>query len=306
MKGTLFNGYYDKEKRSLRQRIQAVFDDKMRYANLRLVEEMCKEEPYSLHVNGQIDDVEEITGESLYAYYQQVLKEDAIHLYAIGDLQVEEVLQTVKETFTLPKREQKDIEDSITSKEISNVNEVVEKQEVKQGKLNIGYRTNVVYGDRQYFALQVFNGIFGGFSHSKLFINVREKASLAYYAASRVESHKGLLMVMSGIDAKNYDQAVTIIKEQMQEMKQGSFTDGEIAQTKAVIHNQLLETVDTPRGLVEVMYHNELTGKDISIDEYLKHIDAVSKQEIIKVAEKIEMDTIYFLTGTGGEENGEN
>ena len=295
-----------KEKRSLRQRIQAVFDDKMRYANLRLVEEMCKEEPYSLHVNGQIDDVEEITGESLYAYYQQVLKEDAIHLYAIGDLQVEEVLQTVKETFTLPKREQKDIEDSITSKDISKVNEVVEKQEVKQGKLNIGYRTNVVYGDRQYFALQVFNGIFGGFSHSKLFINVREKASLAYYAASRVESHKGLLMVMSGIDAKNYDQAVTIIKEQMQEMKQGSFTEGEIAQTKAVIYNQLLETVDTPRGLVEVMYHNELTGKDISIDEYLKHIDAVSKQEIIKVAEKIEMDTIYFLTGTGGEENGEN
>ncbi|TYR82782.1 insulinase family protein [Priestia megaterium] len=290
-----------KEKRSLRQRIQAVFDDKMRYANLRLVEEMCKGEPYSLHVNGRIDDIEAITSESLYAYYERVLKENAIHLYAIGDIQVEEVMQTVKDTFLLPKRETKEIERSITKKEIPKVNEVIEKQEVKQGKLNIGYRTNIVYGDRQYFSLQVFNGIFGGFSHSKLFINVREKASLAYYAASRVESHKGLLMVMSGIDAKNYDQAVKIIKEQMEEMRKGSFTDSEIAQTKAVIHNQLLETVDTPRGLVEVMYHNELTGKQITVDEYLKKIDAVSKQDIIKVAETIEMDTIYFLTGTGGE-----
>jgi len=304
--GAFLNDAMEKEKRSLRQRIQAVFDDKMRYANLRLVEEMCKEEPYSLHVNGRIDDIESITADKLYNYYQHVLKEDAIHLYVIGDFHEQEVKNTVEQAFNLPQRQPKKIERSITKKEITNVNEVIEKQEVKQGKLNIGYRTNVVYGDRQYFALQVFNGIFGGFSHSKLFINVREKASLAYYAASRVESHKGLLMVMSGIDAKNYDQAITIIKEQMEEMKNGSFTDSEIAQTKAVIHNQLLETVDTPRGLVEVMYHNELTGKSISVDEYLKQIDAVSKQEIVKVAENIAMDTVYFLTGKGGENNGEN
>ncbi|MBM7701930.1 EF-P 5-aminopentanol modification-associated protein YfmF [Metabacillus iocasae] len=290
-----------KEKRALRQRIQAVFDDKMRYANLRLVEEMCKEEPYSLHVNGRIDDIEQITPESLYDYYKQVLKEDAIHLYIIGDIQAEEVLQTVKETITLPTRQLKKPSHTAATHQVEKVNEVVEKQNIKQGKLNIGYRTNIVYGDRQYFALQVFNGIFGAFSHSKLFMNVREKASLAYYVGSRVESHKGLLMVMSGIDAKNFDQAVTIIKDQMDEMRNGTFSEEEIAQTKAVIHNQLLETIDTPRGLVEVLYHNELTGAEITIDGYLKGIDAVSTQDIVKVAENIQMDTIYFLTGTDGE-----
>lgn len=87
----------------------------------------------------------------------------------------------------------------------------------------MGFRTNVVYGDPEYFALQVLNGIYGGFSHSKLFINVREKESLAYYAASRLESHKGLLLVMSGIDNQNYDKAVKIIKEQMELMKKASF-----------------------------------------------------------------------------------
>ncbi|MGX1264578.1 putative Zn-dependent peptidase [Rossellomorea marisflavi] len=166
--------------------------------------------------------------------------------------------------------------------------------------MNIGYRTHTQYGDEDYFALQVFNGIFGGFSHSKLFINVREKASLAYYAASRLESHKGLLMVMSGIESKNYDQAVGIIDEQLQAMKAGEFTSDELEQTKAVMRNQMLETIDTPRGLVEVLYQNAFAGMDIGLNDWLSKIDAATKDEVVKAANKVELDTIYFLTGTEG------
>jgi predicted Zn-dependent peptidase len=175
---------------------------------------------------------------------------------------------------------------------------VKEQQDVKQGKLNIGYRTNIIYGDSDYFALQVFNGIFGGFSHSKLFINVREKASLAYYAASRLESHKGLMMVMSGIDLKNYDQAVGIIHDQLEAMRNGDFTDQELDQTKAVIQNQILETIDTARGLTEILYHNVVADAKISLDTWLEEMQKVTKEEIIEVAKKIQLDTIYFLTGT--------
>lgn len=94
---------------------------------------------------------------------------------------------------------------------------------MKQGKLNIGFRTHTTIADKDYPALHLFNGIFGGFSHSKLFINVREKASLAYYAVSRLESFKGLMMVMSGIEVGNYQQAVDIIKEQFEAMQKVIF-----------------------------------------------------------------------------------
>ncbi|HWO96884.1 MAG TPA: pitrilysin family protein [Bacillus sp. (in: firmicutes)] len=300
--GAFLSNIVEQEKRSMRQRIQAVFDDKMRYSNLRLVEEMCKEEPYHLHVNGRVEDIEAITPSSLYEYYKKVLEEDSIHLYVIGDINEEEVLESVKQVFTLPAKTTRQHRSQSEGKKIEKVNEVIEKQDIKQGKLNIGYRTNIVYGDSEYFALQVFNGIFGGFSHSKLFINVREKASLAYYAASRVESHKGLLMVMSGIDAKNYEQAVQIINEQMEAMKQGDFTAEELEQTKAVIHNQILETIDTARGLVEVLYHNELANTTISVEDYLEGIKAVTKEEVMAAAKQIEQDTIYFLRGMDGEE----
>ncbi|MEC1377574.1 pitrilysin family protein [Heyndrickxia oleronia] len=291
----------EKEKRILKQRIQSIYDDKMRYSNVRLVEEMCKGEPYALDANGIASKVEEITPQNLFDYYKKAISEDELHLYIIGDVNENEV-----ETFCRNLQFENRSPIQLERKEGSNVKEVKEikeKQDVKQGKLNIGYRTNVHFGDQDYFALQVFNGIFGGFSHSKLFINVREKASLAYYAASRLESHKGLLMVMSGIEAKNYDQAITIIREQMDAMKKGDFTDQEIEQTKAVINNQLLETTDTSRGLVEILYHNVIANQNFTVDDWIQGINKISKQDIIDVAKKIELDTIYFLTGLEG--NGE-
>src|SRR5690606_7353766 len=230
----------EREKRSLKQRIQAVYDDKMRYSNLRLIEEMCKDEPYHLHVNGRIEDLDQISAESLYSYYQKALAEDEIDLYVIGNIEPEKVKDAVSSAFVFTDRSKRPQQETKTNQFVE-VKEVIEKQDVKQGKLNIGFRTNTTYSDPDYDALQVFNGIFGGFSHSKLFINVREKESLAYYAASRVESHKGLLMVMSGIEFANFDRAVTIIKEQMKAMVVGDFSEDVLAQTKAVIINQLLE-----------------------------------------------------------------
>lgn len=297
VKGNAFHSdSFDREKRTLKQRIQSVFDDKMRYSNFRLVQEMCKGEPYALHVNGEMDDVEGITAESLYTYYQKAFAEDEMDFYVIGDVDPQEVEALASEMLKFEPRAAKRLEKEKSNKR-TEVNEVIEEQDIKQGKLNMGFRTDIVYGDPNYYALQVFNGIYGGFSHSKLFINVREKASLAYYAASRLESHKGLMMVMSGIDMKNYEQAVTIIKEQLEAMKNGEISDQELEQTKAVIQNQMLETIDTSRGLVEVLYHNVVSGYDITIDKWLEEMQNAKKEDVIAVAKKVELDTIYFLTG---------
>jgi predicted Zn-dependent peptidase len=293
----------EKEKRTLKQRIQSVFDDKMRYSNVRLLEEMCKGEPYALQVNGQADDVDPITPANLYEYYKKAFAEDEMDLYVIGDVNEDEVIGFANDLLQFQNRIPQKVQSTEVNKK-SEVQEIKEQQDVKQGKLNIGYRTNTAYGAPDYYALQVFNGIFGGFSHSKLFINVREKASLAYYVASRLESHKGLMMVMSGIDLANYDQAIGIIREQMEAMRKGDFTDQEIDQTKAVVRNQMLETVDTARGLTEVLYHNVVSGSEIDLDTWLEEMQKTTKEDIIAVAKKIDLDTIYFLTGKEAAVNG--
>ncbi|CAM5717877.1 hypothetical protein SAFG77S_10271 [Streptomyces afghaniensis] len=289
----------DNEKRALKQRIQSIYDDKMRYSNQRVIDVMCENEPYALSVYGEKDEVDSITPQSLYDYYTKALAEDQIDLYMVGDIKEEEVGAYIEKLFPFKERTAQSI-DRRKSYETKTVKEVREVQDIKQGKLNMGFRTNIVYGDPEYFALQVLNGIYGGFSHSKLFINVREKESLAYYAASRLESHKGLLLVMSGIDTNNYDKAVKIIKEQMELMKKGEFSDQEIMQTKAVIHNQMLETLDTSRGMIELFYHNSVSDNYVEMGDWLQYMSKVSREEIIAAAKKIELDTIYFLTGSEG------
>ncbi|WP_017727379.1 EF-P 5-aminopentanol modification-associated protein YfmF [Halalkalibacterium ligniniphilum] len=287
------------EKRALVQQIQSIYDDKMRYANVRITEEMCKNEPYGLSTYGKKEQVDNISNEDLYSYYQEMLNQDRIDLFVVGTVPEEELLSHVNTYFSglMNNERREQATETTPSPEVAAENVVFEEQDVKQGKLHIGYRTYTTFKDPDYVPMQVMNGLFGGFSHSKLFINVREKESLAYYAASRFESHKGLMMVMSGIDFANYDKAVAIIKEQHDLMCQGSFSDEEVEQTKAMLKNQLLETTDVARGHVELVYHTVVSGFERSIDQWLREIDDVTKEDIIEAAKKVKLDTIYFLKG---------
>ncbi|PWA13563.1 peptidase M16 [Pueribacillus theae] len=289
-----------KEKRSLKQKIEALYDDKMRYANMRLIQEMFENEPYSQHVYGSLEKVDAINGGNLFKYYEQALREDDIDLYVVGDIDPEQVEQAADRFFTFPS-DRKNVKraSSVQHKKPQHVKEKIEEQEINQGKLNIGFRTNITFSNEDYSALQVFNGIFGGFSHSKLFINVREKESLAYYASSAIESHIGMMIVMSGIDSNNYEKTVSIIKEQLDKMKNGDFSELEFDQTKIMLKNSILETLDDPRGIVELLYHQVIANVTFTIDEWLQAIDRVTRDEVTRVANKIEMDTIYFLKGEG-------
>ncbi|CDQ19681.1 Predicted Zn-dependent peptidase [Halobacillus karajensis] len=291
-----------REKQTLEQKITSIKDDKMSYANMRLMDHMCEEEPYALHVHGYLDDFANITPEKLYSYYKDMIRKDMLDVYVIGDMDTNTIEKLTDKYFSRKESTNVDNDQLSVTKEVKQVNEVMEREEVNQGKLHLGYRTYTKFGDDDYYALQIFNGIFGGFPSSKLFMNVREKHSLAYYAASRFESHKGLLLVFSGVDPKDFDQAKSIILEQMDAMKQGDFTEKQVEETKEQVINQLQETMDNANGLIEVLYHQMLSGAEMPANELIENIRTVTKEQVVQMAKKIELDTIYFLTSNEGGE----
>ena len=294
------------EKRALKQKLASIYDDKMRYANKRLIEEMCRNEPFASHVYGNEEAIDAIGPTSLYSFYESMLENDQVDLYIMGDVDKEDCLSWVNTYFTdsrLLRYNRSEEPGNIVSGQTGETKEITEEQDVQQGKLHIGYRTGIVYGEDDYFPLQVFNGLFGGFPHSKLFMNVREKASLAYYAASRLETHKGLMIVMAGIASDDEKEAKSIIFAQMDAMKSGDFTEEDIAQTKAVLKNQVLEMADSPRGRIELEYYNALSKVELSLEEWLAQIDQVTAEDIRRVGEKVRLDTIYFLRGMEGEQH---
>src|SRR5690625_700280 len=274
----------------------------MAYANMRLIDELCAGEPYALHTHGYEEDLAQLTAADLYEYYQTMLTEDRFDIYVLGEINASEVEEKVSQVMS-----EKQITSPVTAVEAkpNSVKEkpqtIIEKQTVQQAYLHFGFRTNSTFRDNSYFAFHVFNGLLGGFPNSKLFLNVREKHSLAYYAASRIESHHGLLFVFSGIEVSNYEKAQTIIAEQFAEMKAGHFTEQEVAETKGLIISELKETMDSPYGMIELLYQQVVGNKEFPPDLFIERIQQVTREDVINVAKKIELDTVYLLTNEEGE-----
>jgi predicted Zn-dependent peptidase len=287
--------YVDAEKTTLKKRLEAIVNDKIRYAAERCLEEMCADEPYRLHPLGKLSEIDSITSSSLFEHYEQWLNNAALDLYVVGDTTLEEVTQLVTKTFKLKAGTPSAYSVPNVQHTVKEVKKVTEKMEVSQGKLNLGLRTGVGYGDDAYPAALMYNGILGGYPHSKLFLNVREKESLAYYAASRLDGHKGLCTIQSGIEFANYDRAVAIIQEQLESMRQGQLSELEMSQTKAMISNHLRELQDSAYEMIAYDFNSVLTGKERSAEQLLKQVQAVTAEDIVKVAERVQLDTIYFL-----------
>ncbi|WP_183562111.1 EF-P 5-aminopentanol modification-associated protein YfmF [Paenibacillus endophyticus] len=287
--------YVEAEKVTLKKRLEAIVNDKIRYAAERCLEEMCADEPYRLHPLGKLAEIDSITPASLYEQYEQWLDQAALDLYVVGDTTLAEVTELVTHAFKLKEGSPSTYATPNVHHKVKEVKQVTERMEVSQGKLNLGLRTGVGYVDDEYPAALMYNGILGGYPHSKLFLNVREKESLAYYAASRLDGHKGLCTIQSGIEFANYDRAVVIIKEQLESMRAGNLSELELNQTKAMISNHLRELQDSAYEMIAYDFNGVLTGKHRSADQLLEQVQAVTPADIVKVAEGVQLDTIYFL-----------
>ncbi|MGD8191094.1 EF-P 5-aminopentanol modification-associated protein YfmF [Brevibacillus ginsengisoli] len=292
--------YVSAEKESLRKRIESIIDDKMKYANQRITEEMFKGEPFALQVNGRVEDLSAISSKELYEYYQEIVSHNPIEIFVVGDVEPSNVKQIIQTHLNINRAQVKTLPETVQHPQAITVREVEDRLDVSQAKLNIGCITGINYASDNYPALLVYNGILGGFPHSKLFVNVREKASLAYYAVSRLESTKGIMMMMSGIDANNYQQAVSIIKEQLELMKNGNITDEEMSQTKATLHNQFKELLDSARMMIDFTYNGIINKRKRLLEELLRQMDAVTVEDVKNVAANIHMDTIFLLRDNKG------
>lgn len=293
--GAFRSTYVQQEKETVRKKLEAIVNDKIRYAGERCLEEMCKEEPYRLHPLGQRKDLDNIDASSLYNSYQQWLGQASLDLYVVGDTSLEEVESLVDRYFQMDRSSAPDYRKESVRTATREVQTVVERLDVNQGKLNMGFRTGITYDDPRYASALMYNGVLGGYPHSKLFVNVRERASLAYYASSRYDGHKGIGTIQSGIEIPNYEQAVKIIRQQLDDMRSGNISELEMSQTKAMIRNLLKETQDSAFEMISYDFNRQLSGKERSVDELLAQIEAVTVRDVQDAADTFHLDTIYFL-----------
>lgn len=291
--------YVESEKKNLKQIIESKIDDKRRYSFERCVEEMFKNEPYGLYRYGYVEDLKSITPESLYQYYNQMINECKIDIFASGEIEQEEINNIItsnKEIAKLKERNAKYVpyKEQATPKHIKDVNVVEEHKQVGQGNLVIGLSANSNTENARYIT-SVYNAILGGGANSKLFQNVREKESLAYTAGSTYRRQKDAIFIRCGIEIANYEKALKTIEKQIEDIKNGEFTDEDVNNSKELIISSIRSISAEQDTEITYYYGQELSEKFVSVDEYLEKINNVKKEDIKEVAKDIEVNTVYFL-----------
>ena len=288
----------EQEKENLKQIINGKIDNKASYAMERCIEEMYKNQPFALYKFGYIDDLENLNGANLYEYYNQLIQSCKIDIFVSGiiDDSISEKIENNPEIKLLKSRKPDFVKPSLDVTANNNGQVINDSMDVAQGKLILGLNVNLDNEDEQYDAM-IYNLVLGGTASSKLFQNVREKASLAYSTGSNYMKAKNVIFIRCGIEIKNYEQALDIVKQQLQQMLDGDFSEQDVDIAKKSLIDSI-QTIDDEQD-TEILYFfgQEFASKKLGISDYIDRINRVTRHEVLNVAKKIgtDIDTIYFL-----------
>lgn len=285
---------FDREKKQVITRVDSLYEDKSRYAQHRLLELIRPNHPASISAMGEKTFIQAITLDQIKEAYQSMIQHDDISIYVVGDIDPEGYKNALQASLPFTQREF----GSRTQTQVLQTpfNETVEAMDMKQAKLHIAYETPITSASAEFPAMQVLNGVLGAYPHSKLFTNVQEKESLAYYASSSFASSYGLLFAVSGIDPSQKEKAESVIDQQLELVKQGEISDREFLQTKSMLKNQLMEIKDSARGLIEVFESYQEIDPSFSLDGWAAKWETISKQDVSELAKTITKIHTYFLT----------
>ena len=286
--------YVEQEKINMKQRIEGRIDNKARYALDRCIEEMYKNKPFGLYKFGNIEDLEKIDENKLYENYKKLISECKMDIFISGNLD-ENVDNIIKENELIKKLEEREPVYNTKSDPCDNEpGEKIEKMQVTQGKLVIGLKVNSQNEEEKYHAM-IYNHLLGGSANSKIFQNVREKANLAYVASSSYFRYKDNIFINCGIEISNYQKALDLIKQQIEDMKNNQFTDEEIENAKKAIISAIHTIDDEQDTTITYYFGQEISNQKNTIENYIKKIEKIKREDVLNIANKVEMHTIYFL-----------
>ena len=285
------------ERQNAITKIESIINDKRIYANYRCQEEMAKGDIFSIPRLGYVDDMKKLTKEELYSHYKKIITSSPIDIYICGDTDIYAIEEEIKGFLEKFKFKKAKLPGNNILSDKAEVNCVTERFNVTQGKLSMGFLTHTSSTDDKICALVLANAIFGGGAQSKLFNNVREKLSLAYYAGSALNRAKGFLTVNAGIETENFEKTKSEILLQLEEMKRGNITELEIEASKNFIINSLNSYNDDQFDMISYYHNEKIIGSNMEIEDYKNKISALTKEDVVAAISDVTLDTVYFITG---------
>ncbi len=286
----------EQEKENLRRHIEAIANDKAEYAAHRLIQEMCREEPYRRYEWGEVGEIGRIRGRELAAFHARLLRRAPIEIHVAGNVSVRPLLSTLARVFDLRRGGVQVPPACVPGAAPPSPRTVVEEEpEIEQAKLVLGFRSGATLADDRIYSTMMLNGVLGAFSHSRLFHAFRGSEGLAYSIHSWVERTKGLLAVEAGIDADRYEHAVELVRGAVDDLASRPADDAEVDLTRRALEERLDGLRDNPAARLGFYLERAVNGREETLDEVAAKLRAVGPADIVEAARRLQLDTVYFL-----------
>ena len=288
---------FNNAKNILKEDIESYADNPGRFAFSRIYEIMCPNSVIKYRSTGYIEDLEKVTEENLYEYYKELLTNNEIDIFIIGNIDVKQMEKIIADNFNIDSIKHEQLAHIVKQDDFRKEPRVIkENKNINQSILILGSKLKDITEFERKYVLVLYNYILGGSADSKLFKEVREKNSLCYSISSTHSGIANLEFISAGIDKENYDKAVELIKAEIKNMEDGNFTEEDISQAKITFLASLKEIEDTANGIINIYEAHEYLDYDL-LEERAKEIEKVTKEDIINVSKKMYLDTIYLLEG---------
>lgn len=287
----------DKCKNKLEKSIQKLKDNKLKYTLFKLLE-TTENMPYSYNSYGSIEELERINSKNLYEYYLSVLKDDMVDIFIVGDVDFNKIKKIIKDNFKV--KTFKKNKNDILVKELNQrkrIKKLTEKDKANQSQLTAICTLNNLTDFERKYVLLVYNEILGGSSNSLLFNNIREKNSYAYYVNSSSKAYDNILMLYSGIEPGNSDNVLKLMKKTLEDLRKGKFDKNILDNSKETIIASIKASLDNPSGIINTYYAKTLVNSE-DFNKRIEQISKITREDIINLARKVNMHTVYLLEGT--------
>lgn len=289
--------FVESEKKNLISTIESELNDKRSYAAGQMLRRMCAGDSFAMPRLGKTEAVAAITPEGLYRHYSRILRRSSVELFYVGSASAGEVARLLAPLAQLIAQDPEALPEQTAFVPQAEESEFFEEMEVSQAKLSMGFTCGITNRSGDFAAMQVFNALYGAGMTSKLFVNVRERLSLCYYASSAYYGSKGILTVSSGIDTENYDRARAEILRQLSECQAGNITPAELTAAKSAIASSLRSTPDSPSSLEGYFATAAISGLRWGLEEYWDRVRAVTAQDVARAARTVALHTTFLLKG---------
>lgn len=299
--GLFSRDYFESEREFAIDAINSKLNSPKSYASMRCNEMLLGDDPQGISIDGTKSRLQGYTREELSEAYRLLLEHSYVSIYYVGSSGREEIEQRLAQIFSKIENRAPILPRCAYPAADIEYAEAEEKFPLNQGILNLGLLCHTVVGDGDDCAvMSVYNEILGGSSVSKLFMNVREKKSLCYFCSSAASTNSGIIKICCGINPENRDEALSEIKYQIEQMRAGNISDGEIAYAKKSLISSINQMSDSPSSQVGAsLKYKILSGNDVSMDGRINEILCVKSEDIIRFAQKVKLGAVFFLDESG-------